>query len=127
MQALRENTECNLLASLIQSKLPRSILAKLEEYKKSEDPWAVERLRIELKRYVAAQETGDRLVNLCRKSDSSERTSERKPYPSNDWKKHLNLSNTQLDHLQLMKETIDVTTVIKTTGVINANNLLIFL
>ena len=69
-----------------------------------------------------------RLVNVCRKSDSSERTSERNPYPSNDWKKHLNLSNTQLDHLQLMKETtIDVTTVIKTTGVINANNLLIFL
>ena len=53
LQALGENTECNLLVFLIQSKLPRSVLAKLEEYKKSEDQWTVERLRIELKRYVA--------------------------------------------------------------------------
>ena len=41
-------------------------------------------MRIELKRYVAAQETGDKFVNLYRKSDSSQR----KSYPSNDWKKH---------------------------------------
>ena len=53
LQALGESTECNLLVFLIQSKLPRSVLAKLEEYKKSEDQWTVERLRIELKRYVA--------------------------------------------------------------------------
>ena len=88
LQALGENTERNLMVSLKQSKLPRSILPKLEEYKKSDDSWTVERLRIELKRYVTAQETGDRLVNLYRKSDPSERTSERKPYPSNDWNKH---------------------------------------
>ena len=37
-----------------------------------------------------------------------------------------NLSNTQLEHLQTMKRTIvDITIVIKTTGVMNANNLLI--
>ena len=79
-------------------------------------------IEIELKRYVAAQETGYILVNLYRKPDSSKR----KSYPSNDWKEHQNLSNTQLEHLQLMKGTIvDVTTVIKTTGVRNANNLLI--
>ena len=66
LQALGENTEFNLMVSLIQSKLPRSILAKLEEYKKSDDPWTVKRLRIELKRYVAAQETCDRLFNLYR-------------------------------------------------------------
>ena len=88
LQALGENTEFNLMVSLIQSKLPRSILAKLEEYKKSDDPWTVKRLRIELKRYVAVQETCDRLFNLYRKSDSSKRTSKRKSYPSNDWKKH---------------------------------------
>ena len=88
LQALGENTEFNLMVSLIQSKLPRSILAKLEEYKKSDDPWTVKRLRIELKRYVAAQENSDRLFNLYRKSDSSKRTSKRKSYPSNDWKKH---------------------------------------
>lgn len=37
-----------------------------------------------------------------------------------------NSKNNQLEHLQLMKGTIaDVTTVITTTGVMNANNLLI--
>ena len=37
-----------------------------------------------------------------------------------------NLKNNQLEHLQLMKGTnADVTTVITTTGVMNANNLLI--
>ena len=36
------------------------------------------------------------------------------------------LSNSQLEHLQLMKGTIiDVTTVIKTTGMMNANNVVI--
>ena len=42
LQALGENTECNLMVFLIQSKLPRTILAKLEEYKKSDDPWTGE-------------------------------------------------------------------------------------
>ena len=79
-----ENTECNLMVSLLQWKLTRTMLAKLEEYKKSDDPWTVEWLKIELKRYVAAQEKGDRLVNLYRKSDSFQR----KSYTSNDWKKN---------------------------------------
>ena len=69
LQALGDNTECNLMVSFIQLKLLRTILAKLEEYKKIDDPWTVERLRIKRKRYVAAQETGDRLVNLYIKSD----------------------------------------------------------
>ena len=37
-----------------------------------------------LKRYIASQETGDRLFHLCRKLDSSKR----KSYPNNDCKKH---------------------------------------
>ena len=82
MQALGENTESNLMVSLIQSKLPTTILTKLKEYKN--DPWTVEKLRTEMKRYVAAQKTGNRFVNLYRKSDSSNRKSD----PSNDWKKH---------------------------------------
>ena len=53
----------------MQSKLPTTTLAKLEEYKKTDDPWTVKRERIKLKRYIAAQETGDRLFNLYRKSD----------------------------------------------------------
>ena len=42
LPALGENMECNLMISLIQLKLPRTMLAKLEVYKKSDDPWAVE-------------------------------------------------------------------------------------
>ena len=41
LQSHGENTECNLMVSLIQSKLPRTILAKLGEYKKSDDLWTV--------------------------------------------------------------------------------------
>ena len=84
LKALGENTECHLMVSLIQSKLPRTILAKLEEYKKNDDPWTVELLRIELKKHVAEEETGDRLFDTYRKSDSFKR----KSYPSNDWRKH---------------------------------------
>ena len=69
LHALGENTECNLMVLLMQSKLPTTTLAKLEEYKKTDDPWTVKRERIKLKRYIAAQETGDRLFNLYRKSD----------------------------------------------------------
>ena len=36
LQILGENTECNLMISLIQSKLTRTILAKLEEYNTSD-------------------------------------------------------------------------------------------
>ena len=83
LQAFGENKECKLIVSSIQLKQPKTILVKLEEYKKSGDPWTLGRWSIELKRYVAAPETGDRLVNRYKKSDSSKR----KVYPSNDWKK----------------------------------------
>ena len=55
------------MVSLIQSKLPRTILAKLEEYKNTDAPWTVTSLRKELKKYISAEEVGDRLVNLYRK------------------------------------------------------------
>lgn len=83
LQAFGENKECKLIVSSIQLKQPKTILVKLEEYKKSGDPWTWGRWSIELKSNVAAPETGDRLVNRYKKSDSSKR----KVYPSNDWKK----------------------------------------
>ena len=79
-------------------------------------------IKIELKRYAATRGTGNRLVNLYRKSDLSE-------------KRHIlvisgrnikNRSNTQLEHRHLMKGTIvNVTIVIKITTVMDVNNLLI--
>ena len=81
-----------------------------------------ERLRIEQKRYIAAQEIGVRLVNLHRKPDSSEENHILVMTGRNI----TNLSNTQPEHLQPMKGTfVNVTTVIKTTGVMNTDNLLI--
>lgn len=74
-----------------------NIGAKLEEQRKSDDPWSVERRRTELKRYIPVQEAGDILFNLNRKSDSSKRKSN----SSTDWKKYQ-----KLEHFHLMKRTI---------------------
>ena len=71
LQALGQDIENNFMVSLIQSKLPRTILAKLEEYKNTDAPWTVASLRKELKKYIPAQEVGDRLVNLYHKGDIS--------------------------------------------------------
>ena len=62
LETLGENIENNLMMSLLQSKLPKHVLARLEEYKNNDNDWTVQNLRKELKRYIAAQEIGNRLV-----------------------------------------------------------------
>ena len=52
------------MVSLLRSKLPRTILAKLEEYKNLNDIWTVANLRKEMKKYLSTQELGDRLTKL---------------------------------------------------------------
>ena len=52
------------MVSLLRSKLPRTILAKLEEYKNLNDIWTVANLRKEMKKYLSTQELGDRLIKL---------------------------------------------------------------
>ena len=64
LEALGQNVENEFMVSLIRSKLPRTILAKLEEYKNSNDISTVANLRKELKRYLSTQELGDRLTKL---------------------------------------------------------------
>ena len=64
LEALGQNVENEFMVPLIRSKLPRTILAKLEEYKSSSDIWAVANLRKELKKYLSTQELGDRLTKL---------------------------------------------------------------
>ena len=71
LQVLGQDIENNFIVSLIQSKLPRTILAKLEEHKNTDAPWTVVSLRKELKKYISVQGVGDRLVNLYRKGDIS--------------------------------------------------------
>ena len=53
LEALGQNVENEFMVSLIRSKLPRTILAKLEEYKNSSDIWAMANLRKELKKYLS--------------------------------------------------------------------------
>ena len=64
LEALGENVENNLMMSLIQSKFPKNVLARLEEYKNDNNPWSVALFRKEVKRYIAAQEIGNRMANL---------------------------------------------------------------
>ena len=64
LEALGQSVENEFMVSLIRSKLPRTILAKLEEYKNSNDISTVVNLRKELKRYLSTQELGDRLTKL---------------------------------------------------------------
>ena len=68
------------MVSLTQVKLPRTILTKLEEYKKSDDTcigWSI----------YAENQIHQIQIRF------------KKSYPSNDWKKNENSNNTQLDHL----------------------------
>ena len=44
LEALGQNVENECMVLLIRSKLPRTILAKLEEYKNSNDIWTVANL-----------------------------------------------------------------------------------
>ena len=65
LEALGEDIQNNMIVSLIKSKLPRSVIARLEEYKADEDsPWDLESIRKGLKRFIAAQEAGERQTNL---------------------------------------------------------------
>ena len=70
LEALGENVDNNLMMSLIQSKFPKNVLARLEEYKNDNNPWSVALFRREIKRYIAAQEIGNRMANLNSNSQS---------------------------------------------------------
>ena len=64
VEALEQNVENEFMVSLIRSKLPRTILAKLEECKNSNNIWTVANLRRKLKKYLLTHELPDRLTKL---------------------------------------------------------------
>ena len=72
LEALGDNIENNLMMSLIQSKFPKHVLARLEEYKNNDDPWTIRNLRKELKRYISAQEIGNRLTGIHNDTSSKQ-------------------------------------------------------
>ena len=75
--------------SMMQSKLPRSVLVKLEEMKPGGEEWTVEKFRRLLKRHISAQEAGDLHAKLFQKPDESLRPPiSSKLYPYNTNTKH---------------------------------------
>ena len=73
--------EALIYGFLIRSKLPRKMLATLEEYKNSNDIWTVADLRKELKEYLSTQELEDRLTKLNRNKNDFEKKHEK----TSDW------------------------------------------
>ena len=64
LEALGENVNNNMVVSLLKSKLPKSVIARLEEAKDDDLPWDLEMLRKGLKKLVAAQEAAERQISL---------------------------------------------------------------
>ena len=101
----------------------KTILVKLEKYKKSGDPWTLGPWSKELKRYMLLHQK--QVIDLL--IDTKNQIHPNKKYILvMTGRNNEHLSNNELEHLLLIKGTIvDVTTVIKPTGVMNAEDLLI--
>ena len=64
LQALGEDTNQRQLISMIRSKVPKAVLARLEERKDAKDNWTVDLLRQCLKGYITAQEAAENQILL---------------------------------------------------------------
>jgi len=60
LEALGENIESKMLASLIMAKLPKDVLIHLTDQKNDGDEWTVQLLRDQLHRYISNRENADR-------------------------------------------------------------------
>ena len=73
----------------MKSKLPRSVITRLEEYKNDDDqPWQLETLRKDLRKFITAQEAGERQTNFNNKSFGDEK--HLAPPPPPPAKRHFN-------------------------------------
>ena len=64
LKALGENVDQPHFVFLIKSKLPKMVISGMEEYKDTEEKWTVESIRKALKRYICAQEVGERQTQV---------------------------------------------------------------
>ena len=65
LESLGEDVNNNMIVSMVKSKLPKYVIARLEEYKDDDDtPWNLETIRKGWKKFVTAQEAGERQMNL---------------------------------------------------------------
>ena len=70
---------------LIKSKLPKTVISRMEEYKDMEEKWTVESIRKAFKRYICAQEVGERQTQLIQSPESQDTTvksQKQKSFPS---------------------------------------------
>ena len=89
LRSLGQDDNQMQILSMMQSKLPQSVLVKLKEMKPEGEEWTVENFRRLLKRHINAQEAADLQVKLFQKPDESLRPpilSKLYPYDTN--KKH---------------------------------------
>ena len=64
LKALGENVDQPHFVFLIKSKLPKMVISRMEEYKDMEEKWTVESILKALKRYICAQEVGERQTQV---------------------------------------------------------------
>ena len=74
LKALGENVDQPHFVFLIKSKLPKTVISRMEEYKDVEEKWTVESIRKALKRYICAQEVGERQTQLIESPESQDTT-----------------------------------------------------
>ncbi|KAK2561806.1 hypothetical protein P5673_015192 [Acropora cervicornis] len=72
LKALGENVDQPHFVFLIKSKLPKMVISRMEEYKDMEDKWRVESIRKALKRYICAQEVGERQTQVIQSTESQD-------------------------------------------------------
>ena len=63
LMALGEEVDGNTILSLVQSKLPDSVLRKLGEYRNDQQPWDLKTLKKCLKKFLAAEEAIERQLS----------------------------------------------------------------
>ena len=64
LKALGENVDQPHFVFLIESKLPKMVISRMEEYKDMEEKWTVESILKALKRYICTQEVGERQTQV---------------------------------------------------------------
>ena len=74
LKALNENVNQPHFGFVIKSKLPKIVMARMEEFKDMEEKWTVESIRKAFKRYICAQEAGGRQAELNRSAEAQETT-----------------------------------------------------
>ena len=72
LKALGENVDEPHFVFLIKSKLPKMVISRMEEYKDMEEKWTVESIRKALKRYICAQEVGERQTQVIQSPEGQD-------------------------------------------------------